>query len=81
MAGRIGIAGATLDGLALLYKVNKGSAKTSDYLKFGVNVALTFVAISNPIGLAAVAGYAILDASGVLNGAWKGLDNYLEDRW
>ena len=36
-------------------------AQTSDYLRFGINTTLIFVAVSSPIGLIAVGTYGVFD--------------------
>jgi hypothetical protein len=58
---KVGYAGLVIDGVQLASKVRNGSAENSDYARFGINAALTFVAISNPIGLVAVGAYAVFD--------------------
>ncbi|MCO6174981.1 hypothetical protein NHF50_07965 [Flavobacterium sp. NRK F10] len=58
---KAGYLGLAIDGLQLGSKIKNGTAQNSDYARFGINAALTFVAISNPIGLIAVGGYAVFD--------------------
>lgn len=58
---RIGYAGLAIDGLQLASKIYDGKAQNSDYLRIGISLALTAVAISNPVDIIAVGAYGVFD--------------------
>lgn len=58
------IAGFALDGLQLYSQIINGTAENSDYARFGINAALTIIAVSNPIGLALIGAYTVFDYYG-----------------
>lgn len=66
---RLGIAGVIVNGTNLVYKGMTGKEiKTRDVVDFGIGVALSVVAVSNPIGIIGLGIYGILDAYGAFDG-------------
>ncbi|WP_026715326.1 hypothetical protein [Flavobacterium daejeonense] len=74
---RVGYAGLAVDFFQLTDKSIKNKALTSDYLRFGINATLTFVAVTNPIGILAVGAYGVFDYY-YGDKFWEktGIDNY-----
>jgi RHS repeat-associated protein len=72
----VGYVGLAIDGIQYVNKVANGEAKTSDHIRIGISAVLTFVAVSNPIGIVAIAAYGIFDAY-YGDEIWKktGIDN------
>ncbi len=58
-----------INGLNLEYKYTNGKdIKTRDLVDFGIGVALSVIAISNPIGIIALGIYGLADAYGAFDG-------------
>lgn len=65
---RLGVVGGVLTGINLRYKYFTDGITKKDAFDGIVTGALIFVSVSNPVGIAALGIYGLLDATGVLDG-------------
>lgn len=68
LAKNIGMAAVLMQGVNCITGAFDGSLKNSDVLMLGINLVLVGVEVSNPVSLGALAAYAILDATGAIDG-------------
>jgi len=61
VATKIGYTGLAVNALKIGYGLTDGTNKNSDYMRLGINTALTLITISNPIGIVAIGAYGVLD--------------------
>jgi RHS repeat-associated protein len=76
--GAFAIVGALIDTGILATKITNGTEHASDYFAYAANIAIGVIAISNPVGLAVVATYSVLDATGALDGIQNSLKGTID---
>jgi hypothetical protein len=59
---KIGYVGFGVSTLQLLDKINSDKALTTDYIRYGIGIGTTFIAVSNPVGILSLGIYGIVDA-------------------